>query len=126
MARSLAFPFRIGDLGAPVTSPRTQAIRQQIDQVLFTMPGERVNRPTFGCGVQRLVFSGCSPEAAAAAEYIIRVNIQRFMSDVVKIDAVQVTADVEAATLYIDVLYTLLETGEERAETFRRAMEGAP
>ena len=126
MARSLAFPFRIGDLGAPVTSPRTQAIRQQIDQVLFTMPGERVNRPTFGCGVQRLVFSGCSPEAAAAAEYIIRVNIQRFMSDVVKLDAVQVTADVDAATLYIDVLYTLLETGEERAETFRRALEGVP
>ena len=126
MARNLAFPFRIGDLGAPVTSPRTQAIRQQIDQLLFTLPGERVNRPTFGCGVQQLVFSGCSPEAAAAAEYIIRVNIQRFMSDVVKLDAVQVTADVDAATLYIDVLYTLLETGEERAETFRRAMEGAP
>jgi uncharacterized protein len=126
MARSLAFPFRIGDLGAPVTSPRAQAIRQQIDQLLFTLPGERVNRPTFGCGVQQLVFSGCSPEAAAAAEYIIRVNIQRFMADVVKLDAVQVTADADAATLYIDVLYTLLETGEERAETFRRALEGAP
>jgi phage baseplate assembly protein W len=126
MARSLAFPFRIGDLGAPVTSPRTQAVRQQIDQVLFTMPGERVNRPTFGCGVQRLVFSGCTPEAAAAAEYIIRVNINRFMSDVVKLDAVQVTADVDAATLYVDVLYTLLETGEERAETFRRTLEAAP
>ena len=126
MARSLAFPFRIGDLGAPVTSPRAQVIRQQIDQLLFTMPGERVNRPTFGCGVQRLVFSGCSPEAAAAAEYIIRVNINRFMTDVVKLDAVQVTADVDAATLYVDVLYTLLETGEERAETFRRTLEGAP
>jgi phage baseplate assembly protein W len=126
MARSLAFPFRIGDLGTPVTSPRTQAIRQQIDQLLFTLPGERVNRPAFGCGVQQLVFSGCSPEAAAAAEYIIRVNIQRFMSDVVKLDAVQVTADVDAATLYVDVLYTLLETGEERAETFRRALEVMP
>jgi phage baseplate assembly protein W len=90
------------------------------------MPGERVNRPTFGCGVQRLVFSGCSPEAAAAAEYIIRINITRFMSDVVRLDAVQVTADVDAATLYVDVLYTLLETGEERAETFRRTLEGAP
>src|SRR5262245_66622772 len=126
MARSLAFPFRIGDLGAPVTSPRTQAIRQQIDQLLFTLPGERVNRPTFGCGVQRLVFSGCSPEAAAAAEYIIRVNIQRFMSDVVKLDAVQVTADVNAATLFVSVLYTLLATGEERAGAFRPTLQRAP
>lgn len=123
MARSLAFPFNIGDLGAPATSPRTQAIRHQLEQLLFTIPGERVNRPTFGCGVQRLVFGGCSPEAAAAAEYIIRINIQEFMSDVVRVDAVKVTADPEAATLFVDVLYTVLESGEERAESFRRALE---
>ncbi len=126
MARSLAFPFRIGDLGAPATSPRTQAIRQQLEQLLFTMPGERVNRPTFGCGVQRLVFNGCSPEAAAAAEYIIRINVQTFMLDVVKIDAVRVTADPYTATLYVDILYKLIETGEERAETFRRTLESPP
>jgi phage baseplate assembly protein W len=123
MARSLAFPFRIGDLGAPATSPRTQVVRQQLEQLLFTMPGERVNRPTFGCGVQRLVFGGCSPEAAAAAEYIIRLNVQEFMEDVLTVDAVRVTADAEAATLFVDILYTLLETGEERAETFRRTLE---
>lgn len=126
MARSLAFPFRIGDLGAPATSPRTQAVRQQLEQLLFTMPGERVNRPTFGCAVQRLVFSGCSPEAAATAEYVIRINIQTFMADVVTLDAVQVIADTDAATLYVDILYTLLATGEERAETFRRTLEGPP
>jgi Bacteriophage baseplate protein W len=124
MPRSLAFPFHIGDLGAPATAPRTQAIRQQLDQLLFTIPGERVNRPTFGCGVQRLVFGGCSPEAAAAAEYIIRINIQEFMGDVVSVDAVRVSADPQAATLFVDVLYTLVETGEERAETFRRTLEG--
>lgn len=123
MGRSLAFPFHITDLGAPATSPRTQAIRQQLEQLLFTMPGERVNRPTFGCGVQRLVFGGCSPEAAAAAEYIIRINVQEFMDEVVKVDAVKVTADPEAATLFVDLLYTLIESGEERAETFRRTLE---
>jgi phage baseplate assembly protein W len=124
MGRSLAFPFRIGDLGAPATTPRTQAIRQQLEQLLFTIPGERVNRPSFGCGVQRLVFGGCSPEAAAAAEYIVRINIQEFMSEVVTVDAVKVSADPQAATLFIDILYTLTETGEERAETFRRTLEG--
>ena len=124
MGRSLAFPFHIGDLGAPATSPRTLAIRQQLDQLLFTLPGERVNRPTFGCGVQRLVFGGCDREAAAAAEYIVRLNVQEFMGDVLTVDAVKVTADPEAATLFVDVLYTLIETGEERAETFRRPLEG--
>jgi Bacteriophage baseplate protein W len=126
MARSLAFPFHIGDLGAPATAPRTQSIRQQLEQLLFTIPGERVNRPTFGCGVQRLVFGGCSPEAAAAAEYIIRVNVQEFMEEIVVVDAVKVTADPEAATLFVDILYTLIETGEERAESFSRTLEGPP
>ena len=126
MARSLSFPFQIGDLGVPMTAPRTKVIRHQIEQLLFTLPGERVNRPGFGCGVQRLVFGGCSPEAAAAAEYIIRLNIQEFMRDVVRIDAVKVTAAPESATLFVDILYTLLETGEERAETFRSALEGPP
>jgi uncharacterized protein len=126
MGRSLSFPFHIGDLGAPATAPRTVAIRQQLEQLLFTLPGERVNRPGFGCGVQRLVFGGCSPEAAAAAEYIIRVNVQEFMSNVIAVDAVRVTADAVAATLYVDILYTLRETGEERAETFRRTLEAAP
>jgi uncharacterized protein len=126
MARSLAFPFRIGDLGAPATAPRTLAVRQQLEQLLFTIPGERVNRPTFGCGVQRLVFGGCSPEAAAAAEYIIRINVQDFMDDVISLDAVRVVADPEQATLYVDILYTLIETGEERAETFRRTLEAPP
>lgn len=123
MSRSLAFPFRIGDLGAPTTAARALIVRHQLEQLLFTLPGERVNRPTFGCGVQRLVFSGCSPEAAATAEYIIRMNIQEFMGEVVTLDAVRVTADPAQATLYVDILFTLIETGEERAETFRRALE---
>jgi uncharacterized protein len=126
VARSLTFPFHIGDLGTPATSPRSVAVRHQLEQLLFTIPGERVNRPKFGCGVQRLVFGGCSPEAAAAAEYIIKVNVTDFMGDVIRVDAVRVTADPVAATLFVDILYTLRESGEERAETFRRTLEAPP
>ena len=53
--RYLAFPFRIGAAGA-ATADRAQHVRQQIEQVLFTSPGERVFRPEFGAGVQALVF----------------------------------------------------------------------
>ena len=35
---------------------RVRHIREQIEQVLFTDPGERVFRPEFGAGVRRLVF----------------------------------------------------------------------
>lgn len=124
MARSLHFPFQLSDLGTPRTANHALAIRQQIEQLLFTLPGERVNRPKFGCGVQQLVFGAAAPEAAAAAEYIIRLNVQEFMSEVIALDAVKVTAS--DATLFVDILYTLVETGEERAETFKRPLEGPP
>ena len=73
--RSLAFPFQIGPLGLPRTSQRTRAVHEQIEQLLFTIPGERVNRPGFGCGVQRLVFGTMTPEVQATTEYLVRVGL---------------------------------------------------
>ena len=126
MGRGLSYPFAIGDLGTPRSSGRQRALREQIEQILFTLPGERVNRPRFGCGIQRLVFAGASPEAAASAEYVIAVNLREFMGDLIAVDAVRVTADPEAATLLVDILYTVRDTGDERAESFRRDLEGVP
>jgi phage baseplate assembly protein W len=122
MTRTLFVPFQIGDLGVPRTAARVVSARQQIEQLLFTLPGERVNRPDFGCGVQRLVFSGASDEAAAATEYVIRVAMDRYLSDVLKVDAVRVTVD--DVTLVIDILYTLVATGDEMADTWKRPLEG--
>jgi phage baseplate assembly protein W len=94
-----------------------------LHQLLFTRRGERVNRPRYGCGVQELVFAGAGREAAAAAEFTIATDIRRHMPDV-KLDAVRVTTS--EATLFIDVLYTLVASGEELAATFRAPLEGPP
>jgi len=51
----LSFPLRIGARGA-ATSGRRDHVRQQIEQVLFTDPGERVYRPEFGAGIRALIF----------------------------------------------------------------------
>ncbi len=53
--RYMSFPFRIGENGAE-KSTRAQHIREQIMQVLFTSPGERVFRPDFGFGARQHVF----------------------------------------------------------------------
>ena len=57
----MKFPFSIGKNGAK-TSSRSEHVREQIEQVLFTNPRERVFRPEFGAGVRRLVFE---PNASA-------------------------------------------------------------
>jgi len=53
--RYMSFPFRIANDGAE-TSTRAEHIREQIMQVLFTSPGERVFRPEFGFGARQHVF----------------------------------------------------------------------
>lgn len=121
MERSLTFPFQASDRGVASTSERAEVIRQQLEQLLLTIPGERVNRPDFGCGIQRLVFSPASPEAAAGAEYIIATSIRRFLRDLVQLDAARVT--VSDTTLFVDILYTLLDTGEELAASFVQPLE---
>jgi phage baseplate assembly protein W len=123
MGESLYFPFRIGTLGVPRTASRREVVRQKLEQLLFTMPGERVNRPDYGCGVQQLVFSGTSAEAAAAAEFLISTNITRNLPEV-DLEAVRVTSD--DARLHIDILYTLLASGEEEAESFQVPLEAPP
>ncbi len=122
MVRALRFPFQITDRGVAASSARAQAVNEQLEQLLFTMPGERVNRPRFGCGVQRLVFAGASPEAAGAAEYVVSTTVRRHMNEVLDLDAVRVT--VNGVTLIVDILYTLRATGDELAVTFARDLEG--
>ena len=51
----MAFPFRLGHGGA-ATVARFDHIRQQVEQVLFTSPGERVFRPEWGFGARQHVF----------------------------------------------------------------------
>jgi len=51
----LDFPLQVGAEGGKTTH-RIAHIRDQIEQVLFTDPGERWFRPEFGAGIRTLVF----------------------------------------------------------------------
>lgn len=120
MSEGLRFPFDISTRGVAARSVRKRQIYEQLEQLLLTMPGERVSRPTFGCGVQQLVFASASPEAAAAAEYTVSVAIKRHLKETIDLDAVRVT--VHDSAMYIDILYTLRETGEELSASFEQPL----
>jgi phage baseplate assembly protein W len=124
VTKSLSFGFRIADRGVAASSGRAEVVHHQLEQLLLTMPGERVDRPTFGCGIQALVFAGAAPEVAAATEYLVGTAIRRYLSDVLTLDAVRVLAD--DSTLYVDVLYTLRETGEELAASISHPLQAPP
>jgi phage baseplate assembly protein W len=87
---------------------------------LFTSPGERVNRPDFGSGLEQLVFAPNSPELAAALQFTLQAAIDRWLGDVVDVRALTVSS--QDATLTIDLTYAVRRTGEVRQDTFTKGL----
>jgi phage baseplate assembly protein W len=113
----IGFPIRIDGHGR-TKGANDKHIRQMIEQVLFTAPGERVNRPEFGSGLMQLVFGPNSPELAAATEYTVQGALQQWLGDVIQVDSVEVTS-VES-TLTVLVRYRVLQTQQQHIAEFSR------
>lgn len=119
----VGFPFHL-DGGGRVGSPTyPEHVEQMIELLLFTSPGERVNRPDFGCGLLKTLFSAISPEEVTAVEYLVQGALQRWLGDVLIPDRVLVEVSQETE-LVVEVRYTLRSDGQSRRVTFSpREME---
>jgi uncharacterized protein len=118
---AVAHPLRIDAHGATARTDRLGYLRDLIEQVLFTAPGERVNRPDFGAGVGQLVFEPISPEIAATTQMLIQGALQQWLGDVLEFSDVQVFAI--DGTLTIDVTYA--ERVSQQPDTIRFAVSGS-
>ncbi len=97
------YPFHFDGRGRTAQTDSSGYIRDLIEQVLFTAPGERVMRPDFGSGVMQLVFSAASPELAATTQFLIQGALQQWLGDVITVDAVDV--QLRDSALLITVQY---------------------
>jgi uncharacterized protein len=89
----LAFPFRVDRRGRSAQAGPDAHVRDLVEQVLFTSPGERVMRPDFGCGLLDLVFTPNSPELAAALELSVQASLQRWLGDLIEVEGLDVVGD---------------------------------
>jgi Bacteriophage baseplate protein W len=112
----LDFPFHVDGSARAATTGEDDHVRDLIHQVLFTSPGERVNRPAFGCGLKTLVFAPASDAVAAATNVLVKGSLQKWLADEIQVEAVEVEAVEER--LVVTVVYTRRETGERRVERF--------
>lgn len=110
------FPLSIDPRGRSASTDANDHVRDLIYQVLFTIPGERVNRPEFGCGLKQLVFAPASDALAASTEQLVHGSLIRWLDTVISVEQVSVTAD--EATLQVDVTYRRRDTEERRQEVF--------
>ena len=106
----LSFPFRLGAEG-PVTSDRARHVREQIEQVLFTNPGERVFRPNFGAGIGRLLFEpNASPLWQVTRQRLI-ASLAQALEGEVDPRTLEVEVRGEGERLEVSIAYTLATVG---------------
>ncbi len=115
---NIDFPFHFDGRGRTASTTDDDHIRDMIEQLLFTSPGERVNRPDFGSGLLQMVFAPNSTELAAALQFTTQAALQRYLGDLIDLQALEVTA--EDSTLRVVVKYVVKRTGNTRTENFVR------
>lgn len=114
---SLDYPFRIDGRGRSGLATPDEHIRDLVEQLLFTAPGERVNRPTFGCGLRQLVFQPNSEPLELAVQATVQASLQQWLGELIAIEAVRVVTD--DSVLQVTVSYTVRDTQEARVDEFR-------
>ena len=115
---NLDFPYHFDSRGRTADTSDEDHIRDLIEQVLFTAPGERVNRPDFGSGLQRLVFAPNSDELAAATQFLVQGSLQQWLGDLIEVNEVDVQN--EDSTLRITVQYFIRRTQQQQTAQFTR------
>ena len=115
---NIDFPFHFDGRGRTAATDYDDHIRDMIEQLIFTNPGERVNRPDYGSGLRQLLFVPNSPELAATLEFALQAALQRWLGDLIALQELEVTS--EGATLRVVVQYVVRRTGEPRTEIIER------
>jgi len=115
---NLDYPFRFDGRGRTADTGDDDHIRDLIEQVLFTAPGERVNRPEFGCGLRSLVFAPNSSELATATQFLVQGSLQQWLGDLIEVNGIQVESD--DSKLLVSVQYTVRRTQQTQTAQFAR------
>ncbi len=112
----IAAPLRFDGRGRTTDTPADQHLRDLIEQVLLTAPGERVMRPTFGSGLLQLAFAPNSDQLAATLQMLVQGGLQSWLGDLIEVAEVAIGQD--DGTLTISVSYTVRSTGQSVTSTF--------
>jgi phage baseplate assembly protein W len=118
MTQLVNFPYQVERQGRTAVAGDEAHIRDLIEQLLFTLPGERVMRPTFGSGLAQLVFQPNSEEVATAVQFLVQGSLQQWLGELVTVEDVTVIS-VES-TIDVQIQYVLRRTQERRVDQFSR------
>ena len=117
----LDYPFGFDPRGRSRLTGAGDHVRDLIEQVLFTAPGERVNRPEFGTPIKDLVFEGISDTLVVTTEQMVHGALIRWLDSLISVESVSVDAD--GSTFTVTVVYALRGDDDRRTDVFQRSTE---
>lgn len=99
LGRGIAFPLRLegGNLGMNAYESQ---VEQSIRLILRTGQGERVMRPDFGAGIDRLAFEPMGAVTVALVQHQVKETLTRFEP---RIEVLGVTAEAKSDEGRLDV-----------------------
>lgn len=115
---ALKFPYQIDRRGRTAASDADAHVRELIEQVLFTSPGERIGRPNFGSDLLRLTFSPTDTALAAATQLTVQAALQQWLSELAQIQEVVVEAT--NAVVLVTVRYVVLRSQKQQVVQFEK------
>ncbi len=119
----LKFPFSVG-VDGPKTSSRSDHVREQIEQVLFTDVKERVFRPEFGVGVRRLVFEPNNIALRNSTLKRLNASLAEALHGEVDPRTLQIDVSNENDKLIIHVSYVLAAINQRESHAFAPGTAG--
>lgn len=115
---NIKYPLQFDNRGRTAATDDENHIRDMIEQVLFTAPGERVNRPDFGSGLMQLVFQPNSSELATTTQFLVQGALQQWLGDLIEVNEVEVES--HDSTLQVTIKYTIRRTQQSLVTQFIR------
>ena len=109
----ITYPFQITKFGNTKITNFETHISQLIEQILLTEPGERVNRPTFGCGCKSIIFSPQNQELFAVVRDNIKRSLETYISDIITVDKVSINMENNTFMIYINYTINKLQLKKE-------------
>ncbi len=112
------YPLQIDGRGRVAQTDLETHIRQLVEQVLLTSPGERVNRPDFGSGLYQLLFSPNSSELAAATQFLVQGTLEQWLGDVIEVEGIDI--ETVESKLEVTVQYVIRRNQQRQVAQFTR------
>lgn len=103
----LAFPLAVTPQGQIATAQAETKIEQAMWLILSTAQGERVMRPTYGCGVHDLVFEPNTPQNAAQIVDLVRKSLVAQEPRIAVLSVTSETSSDDPSVLLIRIDYQI-------------------